>query len=46
MSDIAKCRKNFVEAVFKHLWMAGEVSTEQRDNIPHNFQNTPYYRSC
>lgn len=46
MSNTAKCRKGFVEALFKHLWMAGEVSTEQRDTIPQNFEKTPYFGNC
>lgn len=46
MSDTAKCKKCFVEAIFMHLWMAGEVSTEQRDSIPENFEKTPYFSNC
>ena len=46
MSNTAKSRKGFVEAVFKHLWMAGEVSTEERESTLENFEKTPYFGNC
>ena len=46
MSDTEKCRKCFVEALFMHLWVVGEVSIEQRDRIAQNFVKTSYLGKC